>query len=80
MYQTTQSANKENPAEYQADNLHIRDNHKCAHKFVREGRRIRCTLCNIGYVDSPLDPMPIDELNDFFQDPKNIEYFSNHNT
>jgi hypothetical protein len=58
--------------EYLADS---RDVHSCSHHFRRVGDRIECDKCGVGYFDSPTDPFPVDELNKFFDDRRNQEYF-----
>ena len=51
-----------------------RDSHKCAHIFVRVApNRVECTKCHVGYFDS--GDFPIEQLNEFFSDPKNQAYF-----
>jgi hypothetical protein len=78
MYKTAESGNDLSKGyEYVAD---FRDVHICNHHFVRVDDKIQCTNCGVGYMDSPTDPFPIDELNEFFDNKQNQEYFRRNPT
>lgn len=79
MYETLKSEhNGVEQDDFSATNLHFKDVHTCSHFFEKVGIRVQCTKCGIGYFDDPLEPFPIDEINKFYKDPKNQEYFKNN--
>lgn len=53
---------------------------RCDHVFKRiSPTKVECVNCHAGFYDSPDDPFPIDDyLTEFYNDPKNREYFKWH--
>lgn len=72
---TSRSVNELDPKEYAVDNLHLTDNHKCTHKFIREDDRVECMFCHVGYMD-PKGDFPLEELNSLYDQEDTKEYFS----
>lgn len=76
MYETIKSGHEKGEAqEYSATNIVFKDVHTCNHHFEIMGNRVQCTKCGVGYFNDPHEPFPIDEINKFYEDPKNQAYF-----
>jgi hypothetical protein len=73
MFNTTTDPDTDE-AIYTADD--ISEDKRCSHVFYRVSpNRVECKMCHAGYMDSPNSPFPIDELNEFYKEPKNQEYY-----
>jgi hypothetical protein len=72
-YQATKSKDDFEEDIYESDNL-VLDDKRCSHFFYRvAANRVECKKCGIGFMDA--GDFPIQELNDFYSDKKNQDYF-----
>lgn len=53
----------------------ISNDNRCAHVFRRiSPTQVECRICHVGLYDDPTSELPIDALNEYYQDPKNQNY------
>jgi hypothetical protein len=72
-FQTSKSKDDLDETMYLADDL-VREDRGCNHFFVRvASNRVECKKCHAGFMDA--GDFPIDELNDFYKNKKNTDYF-----
>lgn len=72
-FQTSKSKDDLDEIIFDSDNL-VMDDKRCSHRFIRvAANRVECIKCHIGFMDA--GDFPIGELNDFYSDKKNQDYF-----
>lgn len=72
-FQTSKSKDDYDESIYTSSDL-TNEDRKCNHHFIRKAsNRVECTKCHAGFIDA--GDFPIDELNDFYSEKKNQDYF-----
>lgn len=72
-FQATKSKDDLEEQIYTSDNLVLEDK-SCSHHFVRvAANKVECKKCHAGFMDA--GDFPIKELNDFYSEKKNQDYF-----
>jgi hypothetical protein len=53
----------------------LKDDARCSHRFKRvSSYKVECSKCHVGLYDDPNSPVPIEALNEFYENPKNQAY------
>lgn len=53
----------------------LTNDERCSHSFKRvSSHRVECTKCHVGLYDDPNSPVPIEALNEYYNNPKTQKF------